>query len=124
MPGAAGENRDAPTDPRANGDPGMTRRSSWDHGGKTTAERGYGREHQRIREELKRKVILCEECTRQGRVTAGCVADHTLSLAKGGTGDRSNYQWLCRECADVKDAKDRGATYRPKRRILPSGWPE
>ncbi len=103
----------------------MTRKS-WDHGGRTTAERGYGREHQRIREELKQTVILCEECRRKDppRVTAGCVADHIISLAKGGTGDRSNYQWLCRQCADEKDAKDRGVTYRPKRRILPSGWPE
>ena len=26
------------------------KRTSWDHGGKTTTERGYGREHQRMRE--------------------------------------------------------------------------
>jgi len=101
----------------------MTRKS-WDHGGRTTAERGYGREHQRIREELKRTVILCQLCRADGVVRVGQVADHIVSLAKGGTGDRSNYQWICKEHAQAKDAKDRGVTYRPKRRILPSGWPE
>ena len=99
------------------------RRSSWDHGGKTTTQRGYGIEHQRIREELKRTVILCEICTREGRTRIGRIADHIISLAKGGTGDRSNYQWLCRQCADAKDANDRGVTLKPKRRIGNDGWP-
>ena len=70
----------------------MTRRP-WDHG-KTAEQRGYGREHRRIRDEL----------------------------AKGGTGDRSNYQWLCKGCADEKDARDRGVRVGP--RIGLSGWPE
>lgn len=102
----------------------MTR--SWDHGGKTTTERGYGWQHQLMREHLKRTVILCEACQRKSppRVTIGCVADHIRSLAKGGSNDRSNYQLLCRECADEKDASDRGVTHRPKRRIMPDGWPE
>ncbi|MFB0875331.1 MULTISPECIES: HNH endonuclease [unclassified Sphingobium] len=100
----------------------MTRRKSWDHGGKSAAERGYGREHQRIREQLKREVILCEECTRNGRTTIGCIADHIIPLAKGGSGDRSNYQWLCRDCADAKDAADRGVRFKP--RIALDGWPE
>jgi 5-methylcytosine-specific restriction protein A len=101
----------------------MTRRS-WDHGGKTTTGRGYGRQHQLVRAELMRTVVLCEECTRHQRVRVGTVADHKVSLAKGGTGDRSNYQLLCKDCADAKDAEDRGATYRPKRRISLNGWPE
>ena len=101
----------------------MTRRA-WDHGRKTTTERGYGWRHQKMRERLMREDILCEECSRNDRTTVGIVADHIVSVAKGGTGDRSNYQLLCRECADEKDAKDRGATLRPKRRIMPDGWPE
>ena len=100
-----------------------TSRSPWDHGGTTTTERGYGWRHQLIRAELMRTVILCEECTRKGRVTAGSIADHIIPLAKGGTGDRSNYQLLCGPCAEAKDAKDRGARLRPKRRIMPDGWP-
>jgi len=85
--------------------------------------RGYGREHDRIRAELLREVILCEHCTAAGRTTAGVIADHKISLAKGGTGDRSNYQLLCRECARAKDAADRGATIRKRPRIGISGWP-
>lgn len=100
------------------------RRRNWDHGGKTTTERGYGWQHQLMRAELMRTVVLCEECTRLGRTRMGHVADHVIPLAKGGTGERSNYRLLCRECANAKDAKDRGATYRPKRRVSLSGWPE
>jgi 5-methylcytosine-specific restriction protein A len=103
----------------------MTRRS-WDHGGKTTTERGYGWQHQLMRAEIMRTVVLCEECWAQKPpiVRTGTVADHIIPLAKGGMGERSNYRLLCRECADEKDAKDRGATYKPKRRISLSGWPE
>ena len=102
----------------------MTRRS-WDHDGKSTTERGYGWQHQKMRARLKREVILCELCQAKTppRIVSGCVADHIVALAKGGTHDRSNYRWICRECANEKDAKDRGATYRPKRRIMPDGWP-
>lgn len=99
-------------------------KQSWDHGGRTTSQRGYGAEHQRIREELKRTVILCELCFASGVVRLGEVADHKVALAKGGTGDRSNYQWICAEHAKSKDARDRGKPLKLKRRILPSGWPE
>lgn len=102
----------------------MSNRKAWQHPGKESRhKRGYGKEHQRIREELKRTIILCEHCTAKGKVAQGCVADHIIPLAKGGTGARSNYQWLCQPCADAKDAADRGATYRPKRQIAPDGWP-
>jgi 5-methylcytosine-specific restriction protein A len=101
----------------------MTRRN-WDHGGKTTTERGYGWVHQKMRQRLKREVILCEQCRRDGKIRVGEIADHIIPLAKGGTGDRSNYQLLCQGCADAKDAKDRGVTMKPRRRISYDGWPE
>jgi 5-methylcytosine-specific restriction protein A len=94
---------------------------AWDHAKRSRHARGYGKEHEAIRAELLRTVILCEECTRQGRVTPGVIADHVIPLAKGGTGDRSNYQLLCRSCASKKDAIDRGAKRRP--RIALDGWP-
>ncbi|MBL9066462.1 MAG: HNH endonuclease [Sphingopyxis sp.] len=84
----------------------MTRKS-WDHGGKTRQQRGYGREHERIRAELMRTVVTCEECKRHKRTRAGEIADHIIPLAKGGTGDRGNYQLLCRPCAKAKDERDR-----------------
>lgn len=102
----------------------MTRKS-WNHGGKTTSERGYGAEHQRMREHLKATVILCEHCSAASppRTRLGEVADHRIPLAKGGTGERSNYQWLCRPCADAKDAKDRGKPLKQRPRIGLDGFP-
>lgn len=94
----------------------------WDHGGRTRQQRGYGKEHFRIRQELLDTVIFCEECTRRGRkYVIGQIADHVIPLAKGGTGDRSNYQLLCRSCASTKDAWDRGK--RRKRAIGVDGYP-
>jgi 5-methylcytosine-specific restriction protein A len=100
----------------------MTRKS-WDHGSRTRQQRGYGRAHERIRAELKRDVVVCELCRKKNppEVRVGCIADHIIPLAKGGTGDRSNYQWLCRRCADEKDAVDRGAKRKPV--TGRDGWP-
>lgn len=96
--------------------------TQWDHGGRSAHDRGYGRQHRRIRDELLRTVVTCEECARNGKVRAGFIADHIIPLAKGGSGERSNYQLLCRDCSKDKDNRDKGN--RVKRRILPSGWPE
>jgi 5-methylcytosine-specific restriction enzyme A len=71
-------------------------------------ERGYGTAHDKMRALLIRTVITCEECDRQGRSTPGTIADHIVPLAKGGTGERSNYQLLCADCALAKDARDAG----------------
>lgn len=71
-------------------------------------ERGYGAAHDKMRAHLLATVILCEECTRHGRTTAGKIADHIIPLAQGGTGARSNYQLLCQACSDAKGLKDKG----------------
>lgn len=71
-------------------------------------ERGYGTEHDKIRKHLLETVVVCEECARQGRTTAGKIADHVIPLAKGGTGERSNYQLLCQQCSDAKGLMDKG----------------
>lgn len=71
-------------------------------------QRGYGTRHDKIRAELMRKVILCEECTRQGRSTIGTIADHIVPLSQGGSGDRSNYQLLCLPCSDAKSRIEAG----------------
>ncbi len=98
-------------------------KKSWDHGGKTRQQRGYGRQHERIRAELMRTVILCEACTRKGEVTVGTIADHIQPLAKGGSGERENYQLLCKNCAAEKDAADRGVKLKPKVAFAEDGWP-
>jgi 5-methylcytosine-specific restriction protein A len=83
--------------------------------------RGYGREHERIREQLIATVILCEECTRQGRTIIGTIADHIVPLAKGGKTERSNYQLLCKSCSNRKTLADSGKRSRPA--IGLDGWP-
>jgi 5-methylcytosine-specific restriction protein A len=102
----------------------VSERKAWDHGPRASRhKRGYGKEHERIRAELLRDVIYCEHCRKRndaGRFTLGTVADHIVPLAKGGTGDRSNYQLLCRSCATTKDLLDKGS--RKKRLIGHDGW--
>ena len=103
----------------------MPARKAWHHDGRTRQQRGYGREHERMRAHLMATVILCEECRRKSppRITTGCIADHILPLAKGGTGERSNYQLLCRDCAAEKDARDRGVTLKPSGSCDVTGFP-
>lgn len=72
-------------------------------------QRGYGTPHDKMRKHLIETVVTCEECARQGRTTLGTIADHIKPLAKGGTGERSNYQLLCDDCSDAKTLADRGA---------------
>ena len=101
-------------------------RKSWDHGGKTTTQRGYGAEHQRMRAYLRATVVTCEHCALASPPLTrfGSVADHIVPLAKGGSGERSNYAWLCGECADIKDAQDRGKPLRQRPQVALDGWPK
>lgn len=86
-------------------------------------QRGYGTAHNKMRALLIRTVILCEECTRQGRSTPGTIADHIIPLAKGGTGARSNYQLLCLACSDAKTLADKGQSARPQGGVDRAGRP-
>lgn len=102
----------------------MANGKSWQHTGKESRhKRGYGKEHERIRAEMMRTIVLCEECTRQGRVTVGTVADHIRRLSDGGTGERSNYQLLCKQCDLDKQVRDRGGTPKRKMQTGIDGWP-
>lgn len=90
---------------------------------KSRHQRGYGWQHELMRAHLLATVVICEECARHGRTSAGYIADHIVPLAKGGTGERSNYQLLCRDCAAEKDARDRGRPRRKKPIFGLDGWP-
>jgi 5-methylcytosine-specific restriction protein A len=85
--------------------------------------RGYGAAHDKMRAHLMATVILCEECTRQGRTTIGTIADHRVAKAKGGTDERTNYQLLCVGCHRVKSLTERGKAAKPKQTIGIDGWP-
>lgn len=86
-------------------------------------ERGYGTAHDKMRAHLLATVITCEECTRQGRETLGHIADHITPLAKGGTGERSNYQLLCQVCSDAKTLADKGQAAKPRGGVGRDGRP-
>jgi 5-methylcytosine-specific restriction protein A len=106
----------------------MALKRAWDHGGKTRQQRGYGKEHERIRAELMRDVVYCQECSKRTdarRFTLGTHADHIIPLAKGGTCSRSNYQLLCAPCHALKSIHDQGKNprLRRRRRIDVTGWP-
>ena len=101
----------------------MTRKA-WDHGGRTRDQRGYGRQHRKLRAELLEREPLCRHCRAKGRVAVATVADHILSIAKGGAiHDINNLQPLCDECHRIKSLTEQGKT--PKRRIVIGldGWP-
>jgi 5-methylcytosine-specific restriction protein A len=94
------------------------RAKAWATTRKSRQARGYGRDHERMRELLLRDVVLCEECARNGIVTPGAIADHIVPLAQSGTSDRSNYQLLCRPCDRAKLAADSGHGKRSAQRAF------
>lgn len=99
----------------------MTRKC-WDHGGKTRQQRGYGRQHVKLRAQLLRQEPLCRLCKEKGRVTVATIADHVIPIAQGGAvHDLANMQPVCAECHQDKTNRDNGR--RVKRRIGADGWP-
>lgn len=98
-------------------------RTAWDHSGKSAAQRGYGRQHRKVREQLLGQEPLCRLCKIKGRVTVATIADHVTPIAKGGAiHDINNLQPVCSECHVDKSNADKG--HRAKRRIARDGWPE
>lgn len=59
-----------------------------------------------MREQVLHEEPLCRPCHEAGRVSASVIADHITPLAEGGTGDRSNYQGICKPCHDAKTAAE------------------
>jgi 5-methylcytosine-specific restriction protein A len=54
----------------------------------------------------------CVACLTVGRQTKATIRDHIVPLGEGGRDDETNEQALCRECSDVKTAREsqRGAS--------------
>lgn len=72
-------------------------------------ERGYGSGWDaRRKRALARDCGLCQQCLREGRVTAvgdrpySAWCDHIVPKAEGGTDDEANLQTLCRSCHQAK----------------------
>ena len=109
-------------------------RRTWDKGSRHS--RGYGSAWDRLRKTiLQRDCYLCQQCKRQGRITALCAkpydhaVDHITPRAKGGTDDPDNLESLCGDCHDRKSAEEaaeaQGRTLTaPKPTIGLDGWPQ
>ncbi len=75
----------------------------WDHGGKSSNERGYGHKWRQLRKfVLERDEHMCQECLRNGRYTLGNQVDHIVNKADGGTDRLSNLEVLCQSCHEKK----------------------
>jgi len=62
-----------------------------------TAKR-YGRAWRRIRARFITAHPLCEQCLKEGRLTAAQEIHHILPLSEGGTHDEANLMALCSSC--------------------------
>jgi 5-methylcytosine-specific restriction protein A len=103
----------------------MNARKPWDHNGRSSKDRGYGREHRRLREQLLRDEPLCRLCKLKSppRITPATIADHIKSIATGGAvHSLANLQPVCPSCHDDKTRLDRG--HKPRRKATGfDGWP-
>ncbi|WP_299011173.1 HNH endonuclease [uncultured Shewanella sp.] len=89
--------------------------TSWEnyHAGRSKAQRGYGKEWQKLRAViLQRDKHLCQHCRRNGIATTATDVDHIVAKAHGGTDNPSNLEALCRPCHKAKTAQERLKTQR------------
>lgn len=78
-------------------------------------ERGYGREHDRMRRKLLREEPNCRECAKEGREVKATHADHVLAKCFGGSDAYANYQPLCVSHSRSKTGRE-GAMMRAAKR--------
>ena len=104
----------------------MSTRTPWKHAEPSREKRGYGRQHVKLRAILLAQEPLCRLCRVKTppRVTPATIADHIVSIAKGGAvHDIANMQPVCKPCHDQKTLAEQGKTYRPKPTYGLDGWP-
>lgn len=82
-------------------------RRSWDHGGMSAAERGYGSHWQRLRAVILGREPLCRPCGQVGKTSAATQVDHVIAKAFGGTDDDANLQPICAACHAAKSQRER-----------------
>lgn len=72
----------------------------------TAHQRGYDRQHRKMRERELAEQPLCVYCLAQGLVVAAEEIDHVVPVSKGGaTHDPENRMPACRKCNNAKKAK-------------------
>ncbi|MDV2299612.1 HNH endonuclease [Vibrio cholerae] len=69
----------------------------------SSSDRGYGYSWRILRARiLERDAYLCQECLKNGVITAATDVDHIINKACGGTDAESNLQSLCKPCHKEK----------------------
>jgi 5-methylcytosine-specific restriction protein A len=77
----------------------------------TAHQRGYDRQHRKMREQELAEQPLCVYCLAQGLIVAAEEIDHVVPVSRGGaTHDPENRVPACRACNQAKKAK---LTHRP-----------
>ncbi len=66
----------------------------------------YGRTWKRIRDRYIKAHPLCEECKKNGKITAAEEVHHIIPLSKGGTSADDNLMSLCTPCHSEITARD------------------
>ncbi|MHB1154853.1 MAG: HNH endonuclease [Eubacteriales bacterium] len=66
----------------------------------------YGSRWRHIRDKYITEHPLCEECKKQGKLTAAQEVHHITTLSKGGTHDERNLMSLCTPCHSAITARD------------------
>ncbi|MGJ8478032.1 HNH endonuclease [Sphingobium yanoikuyae] len=72
-----------------------------------------------MREIVLREEPLCRPCQARGRIEPATIADHIKPLSEGGTGERENYQGICKPCHDTKTAEEAARARGARPTILP-----
>lgn len=78
------------------------------YGRTPTMKRQYNGAWPAIRRRYIRAHPLCEECKREGHITAAAEVHHITPLAAGGTHDEANLMALCKECHSRITAREGG----------------
>lgn len=87
--------------------PRQQKNHNWNHGNKTTTQRGYGYRWQKLRKViLKRDGFLCQVCKSAGKYTPADEVDHIVPKASGGSDDPDNLRAICKPCHSIKTAKE------------------
>lgn len=78
----------------------------WEQRRGTTAQRGYGGQHQKHRQQMLTRVTRCHYCGSLPTPSNPITLDHLTPAVKGGKAERSNYVPACRTCNSGKGARE------------------
>jgi 5-methylcytosine-specific restriction endonuclease McrA len=91
---------------------------SWQTSRPVVVERIRGRRGVAMRERIKRRSPLCQDCQARGRIELATQVHHVVALQDGGTNAESNLVQLCHRCHQRRHGQ------KPRhQRVGLDGWP-